>query len=192
MENVINKKSVLVVGAIAAVLTMGLLCGCSGGGSEDKAATNDATSSEQASSTSDGFIQADAHWSYEAKSNKTTLKRDDGYEFIVNEECSPTFIPNPTRDEQKTSFGVDTENVMSFEIRNDQDSIKTSLGLYDSSTYGCVEKDGVKCFWSEKYGSSNSVKIWHEKENLWLDVIYGTETITSQSTVEEILNEFEF
>ena len=192
MENVINKKSVLVVGAIVAILTMGLLCGCSGGGSEDKAATNDATSSEQASSTSDGFIQADAHWSYEAKGNKTTFKRNDGYEFVVNEECSPTFRPNPTRDEQKTSFGVVTANKMSFEVRNYQDAIKTGVDLYDSSTYGCVEKNGVKCFWSDKYGSSNSVKIWHEKENLWLDVIYGTETITSQSTVEEILNEFEF
>ena len=189
MENVINKKSILVVGVIVTILTMGLLCGCSNSASSTFDSSNETTSSKSAG---DGWTQVDTSWAYKVDGTKTIFKRSDGYEFTVKAECGSVYTPTPEKEQAKSSFGTKGDVLMSFDIANDEDLIQKQLAVYDSSTYSVVEKDDAKCFWSEKYSSTNSVKIWYEKENLWLNVIYGTETVTRQSTVEEILNEFEF
>ena len=189
MENVINKKSILVVGVIVTILTMGLLCGCSNSASSTFDSSNETTSSKSAG---DGWTQVDTSWAYKVDGTKTIFKRSDGCEFTVKAECGTRTTPHPEEEQASSKFGTKGDVSMSFDIANDEDLIQKQLAVYDSSTYSVVEKDDAKCFWSEKYSSTNSVKIWYEKENLWLNVIYGTETVTRQSTVEEILNEFEF
>ena len=184
-------KKVYAYVLVAIVMALALtLVGCSSNSdSSTSDSSNETTSSKSAD---DEWTQVDTSWAYKVDGTKTIFKRSDGCEFTVKAECGTRTTPHPEEEQASSKFGTKGDVSMSFDIANDEDLIQKQLAVYDSSTYSVVEKDDAKCFWSEKYSSTNSVKIWYEKENLWLNVIYGTETVTRQSTVEEILNEFEF
>ena len=184
-------KKVYAYVLVAIVMAFALtLVGCSSNSdSSTSDSSNETTSSKSAD---DEWTQVDTSWAYKVDGTKTIFKRSDGCEFTVKAECGTRTTPHPEEEQASSKFGTKGDVSMSFDIANDEDLIQKQLAVYDSSTYGVVEKDDAKCFWSEKYGSTNSVKIWYEKENLWIDVIYGSELIDDAAKVKEALDYFEF
>ena len=177
---------VLVVVVMALAL---MLVGCSS--NSDSLTSDSSNETTSSKSADDEWTQVDTSWAYKTKGENTLFKRSDGYEFTVKTQCGPAFTPTPDKEQKKTSFGTKEEQAMSFNIYNDQDSLSDRYDyVMNNKSYACIEgTSGVKGYFDSR---SNEVVIWVERDNIWIEVTYGKEIIEDETTVETVLDYFEF